>query len=266
MSRILTGFEFNKQYPLTIFVKLTNETEIHNKFEFKTGLNDDTKKFDASDECKAGGIYFCELSKFLMWIKYKRTECIYYRLIDIPYDACVCISNDKYKTNKLILSERKLIWNDERMCEIAIKQSKIMLCCIKQQENEICKITVKQDGHMLEFVKNQTDEICKIAVAQNGRALRHVIKQTEEICIIAVHENGFALEYVKKQTEEICKFAVAQNGFVLAAVINQTDDICEIAVRQTCYALYYVKNKTKEIYEYASKQNKDIKIYKTYTT
>jgi len=39
----LTGIEFKQLYPNTLFYKLTNETENHNGFQFKTGLNIDTE-------------------------------------------------------------------------------------------------------------------------------------------------------------------------------------------------------------------------------
>ena len=42
-------------------VKLTNETECHNGFQFKTGLNEDTIPFDPTGECKKGGIYFTDI-------------------------------------------------------------------------------------------------------------------------------------------------------------------------------------------------------------
>ena len=42
---MLSGKEFNKKYEHTTFVKLTNKDEIHNDFQYITGLNVDTIMF-----------------------------------------------------------------------------------------------------------------------------------------------------------------------------------------------------------------------------
>lgn len=39
MNSVLTGEEFNKKYQGKSFVKLTNEEENHNGYQFRTGLN-----------------------------------------------------------------------------------------------------------------------------------------------------------------------------------------------------------------------------------
>jgi hypothetical protein len=122
MTNLLTGREFNKQYPSTVFVKLTNETEIHNGFQFKTGMNVDTEKFDPTSECK-GGIYFCELRKFTKWLNYAATICVNYRVVSIPDDAKIYIEKDKFKANKIILSEKKEIMSHEKMRILAIREN-----------------------------------------------------------------------------------------------------------------------------------------------
>ena len=54
----ILGEKFNNAYPDTIFIKLTNEAEIHNGFKFQNGLNIDHVPFDPSGSCKRGGIYY----------------------------------------------------------------------------------------------------------------------------------------------------------------------------------------------------------------
>ncbi len=41
MAKALTGRQFNEKYKGHTFVKLTNKSEIHNGFQFQTGLNID---------------------------------------------------------------------------------------------------------------------------------------------------------------------------------------------------------------------------------
>jgi hypothetical protein len=46
LINMITGIQFNEQYKDYKFVKLTTETENHNNFQFKTGLNIDHVKFN----------------------------------------------------------------------------------------------------------------------------------------------------------------------------------------------------------------------------
>src|SRR5665647_3665118 len=103
---LLTGKEFNAKYTGKTLVKLTSESECHNGFQFKDGLNVDTVPFNPTSECKPGGIYFCELSKFFYWTIYNEKQMIWYRKVTIPDDAQVYVESDKFKADKLILSER----------------------------------------------------------------------------------------------------------------------------------------------------------------
>ena len=283
MHQTLTGAEFTKLHSDKKFVKLTTETENHNGFQFKTGLNIDTLQFSPVGECKAGGLYFCEYDEISQWYSYGDKHCIYYREVKLPDDASVYTEYDKYKTDKFILSERKKIWTDIKICEMIICRDIVNinddeewehpLKYVENQTEEICKMAVKQNGFALEFVENQTEEICKMAVKQNGYALqyvkekyqteeiwkiaieknefalKHVINQTEEICKLAVKHHRDVFKYVndKYQTEEICKLAVTQCGLTLEFVKVQTEEICKLAVKQNGYMLQYVKDQTDEI-------------------
>jgi hypothetical protein len=237
---VVSGKEFNRINLDKVFIKLTNESENHNGFKFETGLNQDTIPFNPKGRCKAGGIYFCEYEKMGRWLKYRGEQMIYYRYVRVPDDAKVYIEKDKYKTDKLILTERK-----------EIKE------IIDMMTEEMLLDIVKRDGYALEYIKNQTERICLEAVRNRGLALEYVIDQTKEICIIAVGRNGLALDYVKDRTPEICMAAVKQNGWALQYVKeeNQTEEICIAAVQQDGLALKYVKNQTKDICLAAIKEN-----------
>ena len=230
---LLTGKEFNKKYSGIQFVKLTNQEELHNGYQFKDGLNVDNIPFNTKYECSPGGIYFCRFDNFTKYLNYGK-EMYYMRYIIIPDDAQVFEeSNGKYKTDKLFLSCRNIIFDN-----------KISLHLIPKK---ICLASVQQDGLLLKHINNQTPEICLEAVRQNGLALEYVTKQTPEICLEAVKRNGYALFYVKEQTPEICLEAVKRNGLALKYVKEQTPEICLEAVRQNDYALQYVKKQTPEI-------------------
>jgi hypothetical protein len=137
--KVIIGIDFNKMFSNKVFIKLTNKAEIHNGFQFQTGLNIDTVKFDPTDECKAGGIYFCEINKFLQWINYNDTCCINYRIVTIPDDAKVYVETDKFKVDKIFLSEKKDIWSNEKMCKIAVAKNSFFLEYVQKRTEELCE-------------------------------------------------------------------------------------------------------------------------------
>jgi len=122
--------------------------------------------------------------------------------IEIPNDAQSVKFKDKYYSDKIIILDKPVPFNEHIIWE----------------NYEICKLIIQQNGQALAFVKHQTDKICKLAVQQNGCALRYVNNQTNEICKLALQQNGCALRYVNNQTDEICKLAVQQDECALYAL------------------------------------------------
>jgi hypothetical protein len=251
---LLTGKKFKEKYKNEIFVKLTNETENHNGFQFHTGLNIDTNKFD-SVKSYGLGLFFCEISKLSVWLSYISNNSMYYiRYVTLPDDSQVfdCVGSDSFKADKFILSERKLIseldeWNDDDYCLKSFKQNKCTLQYIKNVTYDMYLVAVGVHGSLIKFVKNQTSEICVAALRRDGLALQYIILQTPELCKIAVGQNGLALQYIILQTPELCKIAVGQNGLALQYVTSQTSELCRIAVKQNGLALQYVITKTDEL-------------------
>ena len=255
---ILTGKQFNKKYAGVQFVKLTNKWENHNGFQFKNGLNVDCIPFNIKSECSPGGIYFCRLDNFTKYINYGGLLMYFIRIVNIPDSAQIFEeSNGKYKSDKIILSDRMAIFRNNELCMIAVKQNGDMLKYIERQTPENCLIAVQQNGYALQHVKQQTHEICLVAIKQNkyaflliqydGTLLEFVKIQTPELCLIAVTQNGYALEYVKYQSPEICLVAVQQNGIALCHVKIQTPEICLAAVKQNGRAIRFAKIQTPEL-------------------
>jgi hypothetical protein len=252
---VVSGAKFNALYTGQIFFKLTNSSEIHNGFHFKTGLNVDHQEFYPKGKCSQGGIYFCNKKDFMYWIHYGNTFCFHYRIVTIPDDARVYCEGDKFKADKLILSERNEIWSDNELCIAAVATNGAMLEYVNGQTDDICKTAVSNYGFALQYVQNQTEDICKAAVSNNGFSLQYVYKQTDDICKTAVSNDGFALQYVQNQTDDICKAAVLNDEYALEYVRNQTDDICKAAVQKNGYAISCVKKQTDELCHIAIKEN-----------
>jgi len=100
--------------------------------------------------------------------------------------------DDKLKTDKFILTNKRKIWDNEEICKLAILQYGLSLCYVKPElmTDEICKLAVKQNGYALRYVKVQTEEICKLAIRQNNNAINFVKKELRTLELIVKLPNG----------------------------------------------------------------------------
>ena len=243
---VLTGIQFNEQYPDIEFYKIINAELTHHNFKFIDGLNIDTIPFNPTNECSPGGIYFSEKSKIYKYFYYG----IYIIKVSIPDDAQVYIEKDKFKADKIILDlNNKTLyanwneWLNYDFCLNSVKFNGYTLQYVISPTPELCMAAVQQCGYALYYVKNQTPEICMAAVQHCGHALKFVILQTPEICMAAVQQDGCVLQFVINQTPEICMAAVQENGYALEYVKEQTPEICMTALQQNNIAQIYMKIK-----------------------
>jgi hypothetical protein len=278
-----SGTSFNTNFQNKVFVKLTNDEEKEEiddddiYFHYLTGLNENNLEFDQQDNVKSGGIRFYDINEIGYHLK---TDMKYIRYITIPNDAKVNVTEheyfdyDVYKTDKLILSERKLIsdmteWNDTQFRLNTYSKGGIPLKYIDNQTHELCLEAVKIYGIALEYVKDQTEELCLIALDQCAEALRCIRNQTDKLCMTAIEYdcNGNILRHVKNKTYEICKRSIErfprqikyveddkfQDGSKLTE--SEKDDLRSLAIKSEGLTLFYIKNKTPEICLAAVKQN-----------
>jgi len=214
------------------------------------------KKFNPVGECSAGGIYFIEIDSVHRWLSYSEMPMEYFRIVTIPDDAKVYIENDKFKADKLILSERRFIFEDHEMCKkILSKDGKYIGRVLVVNNKELILIAINQSNAALRYIANQTEEICLIAINQWPQSLRFVEKQTPKICLAAVKPDGLTLDYVKEQTPEICLAAIEQNAMALQYVKEQTPELCMIAVKKNGLALKCAKQQPYKLIHAAIKQN-----------
>jgi hypothetical protein len=241
IGSILSGTDFNKQYPNTNFYKVLNEKCNHRDFQYKHGLNKDTIEFNPTKECRPGGLYFTEACKLIKWTDYG----IYICKVTIPDEARVYIEDNKFKAdmiyvdlkNKTLIKDFKLESNDIiqafKQCHYSLNEFPG-----EWRTEKLCHLAVQQDCWDIQYIQEKilTEEICHLAVQQDGNTLRFVPEQfqTEEICHLAVQQNGDALEYVPEQfqTEKICKIALckveSQDRYFILENIKNAKMRCKI--------------------------------------
>jgi hypothetical protein len=282
LNKEISGKQLN-EYNVK-FYKFINEEKCHNDLVFDVGEIIDPIKFNPTNSCSKGGIYFTTFEHIFRFLDY---GCYFCEIIIFDDSRCY-IENNKIKANKFTIKNMIPIsdlnsWNNTQFCLEAVKQNgktlryvrekteEIRLEAVKEnglvleyirdleQTEQICLEAVKQIGLALQFVKEQTEQICIEAVKEDGMSIKHVKEQTEQICLEAVKQRGRVLCYVREKTEQICLEAIKQDGMALEFVRNleQTEEMCLEAVKQDGYSLCYVEKQTKEICFEAVKQDKE---------
>lgn len=258
---VYSGEKFNLLSKEVRYVRLTTESENHNGFQYKTGLNVDHLRFDCSEPCSPGGLYFCRFDEFGKFVKYADKFCVNMRDVTIPNDAIVYVEYDTFKTDRFILGKPVKIFENYKLCLEVVNYLSFALYFVKNQTFEICIAAIKRNPCALGHVRTQTHEICIGSVKENGLTLEYVRDQTYDVCIAAVRQNPWALQYVKEQTREICLIAIKQDPFVLECVKNQTLELCIVAIKQEPFVLQIVKNQTLDLCLLAVKQNSSSLLY-----
>lgn len=225
IGKELSGEMFNKISIGINFVKLTNEMECHNNFQFEDGLNIDTIDFDPSGECKAGGIYFIDKTNAYLWTYYGIVSGMmkYMRDVIIPNDARIYIEENKFKADKIILKPRQNICKD---IYVAASLHYLSLDYLPNdmRDKDICfKIAQWRPFE----IKNIPPDILN-----------------KEICVNAVNHFSDALAYIPEKfiDRDMCVTAVNMYGPILQYVPESIidKDICMLAIKRTSTALKYV--------------------------
>jgi hypothetical protein len=123
--QILSGKGFNAKYNSAAFIKFTNKSGTKYDFQYKEGLNEDFQEFDPFKICVAGGLHFCKKEDAELWIENYCDQgdlsYYYYWDIEIPDDAVVVETDNKLKTNKIIMKNKRNISENEKLSLIYIK-------------------------------------------------------------------------------------------------------------------------------------------------
>ena len=67
IGRVYSGEEFKKRCNRVLY-RITNPKENHRGFQYKTGLNIDTLRFNPDGECNPGGLYFFDQTQLKQYI------------------------------------------------------------------------------------------------------------------------------------------------------------------------------------------------------
>lgn len=251
VNRILGGDKFNQIYKDRRFIVITDELDKFGEIKLVDGLNIDKTQFTPYKDAP-GGFHFVEQSKVYEWIT---IDHMYIRDVYIPSNATVYVNGDYFKSNMIVVENKRQISEDEQLCITILKSFVVFDSTGIKSKSEIYMNAIEKDGCSLKYIHDQTENLCKDAVSQNGFALKYVKEQTEELCMYAIKQNPLAIQFMKEQTTELAIYAVFKNAKTIMYIQNQQEEICMIAVTQDPLTIKYIKNQTPSLCEIAVTQN-----------
>lgn len=251
--------------------KILNSNMIHYNYKYHVGLNVLKETFNPSGDCKSGGLY-------VTWCPWRYLSYgAQIAEVKLPLDAQVWASDDKLKTDKLILGVPTKFEDANLDWLAAVKYDGLLLRYVRNQTDEIVRAAVGQNVDAITQALMQPEDVCQYAIRCNVCLFKHignpslhvsmeairkdpfniyyVKRQTPELCMLAVSTAAHSLVWVKEQTPELCAIAVARDGMLLQHVKRQTPELCMTAVRQNGLALRFARRQTLELCLAAVQQN-----------
>jgi hypothetical protein len=241
IGQVLSGAQFKEFFPNLSkqLVKLTYYDEIHNKFQFKTGLNVDTKPFNPTGRCKPGGFYFTDLNNLPRWI-FVNDWTKYYRYVDLPDDCRVYLESDNtFKADKFFLGEKDEIrnlplWSDEDYCVNAASictKGYIPHYYMRNFSDKVQLELIKKSGTFIDTLSKRdikvSEEVQSMAVENNYNVIRYLLRGgaevSEKIKLASVNNNYEAIYYLlfykTHISEEVKNIAVEKSGITFENLV-----------------------------------------------
>lgn len=104
-GKIFSGKTFKQLFPLhTAFYKYLFDNMNQYGFQYKYGLNIDTKRFNPHGSCEGGGLYFTTHDRIEAFKNGKHGNNLHH--VIIPDDAMVYVDHEKFKADKIILNKQ----------------------------------------------------------------------------------------------------------------------------------------------------------------
>lgn len=104
---VLTGLQFNTYFPHLKLRKITNPKKgYHNSYKFNLSLNNDQNNFDPLTNCNNGIYFSTNPDKWESMYNCQTEHCDLYD-VQIPPDAIVRIEDNKFKSNLVILDNKR---------------------------------------------------------------------------------------------------------------------------------------------------------------
>ena len=106
-----------------MYVKVLNNGLVMRRFQYKLGLNEDTKPLNKDPGCTEG-LHFCEVRDVFRWVGLGETLAI----VEIPEGEEIIKCKRKLKSHRIIIKEVMPLWNVETI-EFLVKNGADVHMC-----------------------------------------------------------------------------------------------------------------------------------------
>jgi hypothetical protein len=156
------------------FVKILSEDLKHNGFQYKEGMNVDTKPFDNNFNSSFGyGLYFTTNKLIYDYLSYGPLIAD----VTVPLDANVVQFADKFRADRIYISNIRR-WDRELDLEKALNNN----------------------GSAIKHIQNPSDELLLMAIRRNARNIQYIKNPTDEMKLAAIKQNTTTIQYIKDST------------------------------------------------------------------
>lgn len=209
---MLPGSTFKELFGFMCFFKVTGDPEVE-KLEFiiQDGLNEIqlTQKNGYVD----GGIVFNQQWNLFKGLGNYTNMIKYIREVEIPDDAVVFIDHSSFRSDKLILKERKNIsesdvWKDIEFCKEVLISDHRYLECIKNPSNELLNWLISKRPIAIELIDSPSDELVYKVLKDTPHMIRYIKNAKIEHYLHAFEQNKYAVKHIdikKDMLDELIK-------------------------------------------------------------
>src|SRR5579862_8275445 len=159
------------------YYKFTNKECKHNEFQYREGLNTDTKPWN-TDECSEGGLYIVPVEYWYEWITYR--DDLYYVWDAQPISDLINYeSNHKVKCHQIELSNCRRI---EEMDEW------------KSESDQLA--VVRKHGRITKYFQNPSEQAQLAVIRQNVYNIRYIPNPSEQAQLAVIRQNVYNIRYI----------------------------------------------------------------------
>ncbi len=226
------------------YYKLTNRECCHNGFQYKEGINTDTRAWNTG-ECLPGGIYIVRREHFTDWISYR--DDLYYVWDAEPVGSLVCEQPDnKVKCHSVRLWNCRPITEMEELQTEEGRLAAVFMCCdvirfIENPSLEAQLQAVRTDGRTIQYIKDPDELIQQVAVRENGNAVRYIEAPSEMVQLEAVCQNPLAISHIQAPSEAVQLEAVKRTPIAIADITDPCRAVQIAAIRKDYHVTFCIK-------------------------
>ncbi len=245
------------------YYKVMRKDLTHNGFEYKLGMNVDSKPFNPSGSCLSGGLYYTTLEHLHLYLTYGSLIAEVIPVGQIYADPSSLYESTKptkWKTDKLFVKSimPKEEWinritDDEQITLIKSESSLTMqlIRLIKNPSYEVIFVALQYDSSYIGYIKNPTMVQQLMAVSQSPYSIYSIKDPCIEAQLLAVSKNGTMIAYIKNPSEEVQLAAVKRSSQALMYIKNPSEKVQMYAVRYNCAALINIENPSEKVKQFA---------------